>query len=174
MSGRASVVVFASLLAGLGCATGSSIPPYFPVPEDAENPIEVRYTGMDGSEVVPLIARICSNVPISTVQVDRGRGYVATRWVDVAEYERTPAARGLPARERPVAFTFQVEEVGGEIGVVAITAWYQPNRPSGLSASLGTKYDERVPTDHPSYQLALELDFRLKRALREAGATVLD
>lgn len=44
--------------------------------------------------------------------------------------------------------------------MLGITGWYQPNRP--ISAVPAKHYDRHMPTDHPGYQLMLQLVYRLR------------
>ena len=51
------------------CSGGSgSVPRYFPVPEGAENPIVMQYSGATVAQVTNIVAKVCSDIPISTAQ----------------------------------------------------------------------------------------------------------
>ncbi|UCF19095.1 MAG: hypothetical protein JSU87_14375 [Gemmatimonadota bacterium] len=154
-------------LAIWSCSTSGGVRDY-PVPEDAENPIRIEYRDGAPAAVVPIVAKVCSDVPIPTQQVDPSRGYVESRWLDIASYRRADA-QIYSLREREVYYGFQASEGEEGVGVLEITAYYQPNRPSSARADAGSRYDRLVPTDHPAYQLLLQLEARLRTALREAG-----
>jgi hypothetical protein len=138
-----------------------------PLPADARNPIEIRFRGATAPDVVSMVARVCSDNGLPTLQVVPG-GYVETVWVDIAAWEFL-GARSYPAVEREVQYRFEVTE--GERGVrtVSIAAYYQPNRPPGTGAQASSFYDRLVPTDHPAYELALRLADKLKFEMIEAG-----
>ncbi len=167
-----SVMVLAGALAPTACV-GSSVPRYFPVPEDAGNPIRLEFRGATTADVVPLIAQVCSDAALPTLQIDRRRGYVETRWVDIAQFEQMRVT-DLPLEERQVMFKFEVDESDPRARTVEIAAIYQPLRPAGTSPTRDSRFDRLVPIQHPGYQLALELEFRLRRAMTEAGIERVD
>ena len=53
----------------LSACVGSGVPRYFPVPEDAENPIVLEYAGATAQEVTKLVAKVCSDAGVSARQV---------------------------------------------------------------------------------------------------------
>lgn len=164
-------LLLATVPAFAACGT-STVPRFFPVPEDAENPISLEFRGATPADVVPLVAQICADAAVPTLQVDRRRGYVETDWVDIAQYARL-RANELPAEERQVKLTFEVDEGDPGARTVLISATYQPLRPPGTSPRRDSRYDRLVPTGHPAYQLALELEYRLRQAMTEAGIVVV-
>ncbi len=166
-----SVSLLAGSLALAACST-TRTPRYFPVPAEAENPIPLHFSGATAHDVVPIIAQICSDAAVPTQQIDRRRGYVETRWVDIAQY-RAERVTDLPLEERQLMFSFQVDERDPAAQVVRIAAYYQPLRPPGTSPWRDSRYDRLVPTQHAGYQLALELEFRLRRAMSEAGISLV-
>ncbi len=152
---------------------GSSVPRYFPVPEDAQNPIKLEFRGATAADVVPLIARVCSDAAVPTRQIDRRRGYVETGWVDIAQFAQMRVT-DLPLEERQVMYKFEVDESDPAARTVEIAAIYQPLRPAGTSPTRDSRFDRLVPTEHPGYPLALELEFRLRRVMSEAGIVLVD
>lgn len=166
---RRSIAVAVCLLTACGGARGYS---HVPVPEDAENPTVIEFSGGTPADVVPVIAEVLSEIPIQAAQVDRSRGYVETRWFDIAQYDPVRAS-GYPLRERQVLYEFQVSDAEGRRRRVELTAYYQPTRPTGTSPSRDSRYDRLVPTDHPAYQLALRLANRLRIAMRSKGLEVM-
>lgn len=150
----------------------STVPRFFPVPEGAENPISLEFRGATPADIVPLVAQICADAAVPTVQIDRRRGHVETRWVDLAQYASL-RENDLPAEERQVMLTFDVDEGDAGARAVKISAIYQPLRPLGTSPRRDSRYDRLVPTGHPAYQLALELEYRLRQAMAEAGIVVV-
>jgi hypothetical protein len=156
-----------------GC-TVATVPRHFPVPEDAQNPIVIRYEGASVGDIVNIVAKVCSDVPIPTAQVVPDKGYVETRWIDIATMNLGPPAQVYPARERAVLYAFQVQETGENAGVIEISAWYQPTRPSQTPVGRSARYDRLLPTDHLGYQVALQLEFRIKRELALGGIQVVE
>jgi hypothetical protein len=71
-----------------------------------------------------------------------------------------------------VIYTFQVTATGDGAGDLQIAGYYQPNRPAGTSPGRDSRYDRLLPTDHPGYQLALQLEWRIKQAFATSGVTV--
>ncbi len=166
-----------TLLSTLAVATWSCSPSAtiqdHNVPVSAENPVRIQYDDAAPAAVVPIVAKVCSDIPIPTQQVDPSRGYVESRWIDIASYRRVDA-QIYPPLEREVSYRFQAS--GGEegVGVLEIAAYYQPNRPGDARAVANSRYDRLVPTDHPAYQLLLQLEARLRTALREAGYSLVE
>jgi hypothetical protein len=173
MSARDLLPTF--LVAGtvLSCTTSSSVPSYYAVPEDAPNPIRIEFEGASVDEIVALAAKVCSDVAITTRQVDPRRGYVETAWVDIAAYRRLES-QGYPLRERQVSYRFQAQARAEDAGTVELATYYQPNRPSGTSPAANARFDRLVPTGHPAYQLLLELGFRLREEMTEAGVPITE
>jgi len=161
-------IALAALLTGCG---GIGTPPE-PVPADAENPIAFRFRGATPPDAVDVIAQACSDLGISVQEVDPN-GFVETRWMDIAAWERTLAA-GYPLRERQVQFRFEVEEAQERSRRLTIATYYQPNRPPGVVLRASRTYDRLVPTDHPGYQVALQLRTKIRVGLRSLGATLLE
>ena len=163
------------LIAGavLSCSATARVPSQYAVPEDAQNPIRIESEGASVDEIVALAAKVCSDVAITTLQVDPRRGYVETAWVDIAAYRRAES-QGYPLRERQVSFRFQALAQAEDAGTVELAAYYQPNRPSGTSPAANSRFDRLVPTGHPAYQLLLELEFRLREEMSKAGILITD
>lgn len=161
-----ATAAFTACGAGAG---GNRVPLSFPVPQGAENPIVLEYSGASVADLTNLVAQVCSDVPIPTAQVRSRDGFVETRWVDIASFTRGYQAEALPSVERNAIYVFQIRGAEGSSGVIQIAGYYQPSRPPGSSPQRNSRYDRLLPTDHPGYQIALELDFRLKRALTENG-----
>ncbi len=168
-----SVTLLLAAAPALAACVGSSVPRYFPVPEDAQNPIRLEFRGATAADLVPLIAQVCSDAALPTRQVDRRRGYVETRWVDIAQFEQMRVT-DLPLEERQVMYAFEVDQSDPAARTVEIAAIYQPLRPAGTSPTRDSRFDRPVPTQHPGYQLALELEFRLRRAMTQAGIVIID
>lgn len=166
----AIAVIAVGLFTACGGPGGYS---HVPVPENAENPIVIEFSGGTPTDVVPVISELLSEIPIPAMQVDRDRGYVETRWFDIAQHDPTRAS-GYPLRERQVRYVFEVGEAEAARKKVELTAYYQPTRPTGTSPSRDSRYDRRVPTDHPAYQLALQLANRLRVAMRSEGLRVTE
>ena len=165
-----------SLLIGtaiLSACGGSGGPQYVPIPENAENPIVMEYSGASIGEITNIVAKVCSDVPIATAQVRPNAGYVETRWADIASFNLGPQAEMYPLSERSVIYTFQVTATGDSAGNLQIAGYYQPNRPSGTSPARDSRYDRLLPKDHPGYQLALQIEWRLKREFATNGITVI-
>ncbi|NNG17534.1 MAG: hypothetical protein HKM89_13745, partial [Gemmatimonadales bacterium] len=76
---NSSATLLAVIVAS-ACGGGSSVPRNYPVPEGAQNPIVIRYSGISAAEMVNVVAQMCADVPISTAQVVPAKGYVETRW----------------------------------------------------------------------------------------------
>jgi hypothetical protein len=166
-----------SLLLGmavLSACGGSNVPRYFPVPESAENPIVMEYNGASLAEITNIVAKVCSDVPIATAQVRPNDGYVETRWADIASFNLGPEAEMYPLRERSVIYTFQTTATGDNAGTLQIAGYYQPNRPGGTSPARDSRYDRLLPKDHPGYQIALQIEWRLRQELATKGITVSD
>jgi hypothetical protein len=155
------------------CVT-SGAPRHFAVPEDAQNPIAIRYRGATVPDIVNLVAQVTADVAIGTTQVVPGEGYVETRWIDIAQFNFGAQTASYPLQERIVVYAFQVSETGRGTGVLQIGGWYQPTRPTRTSPTRDSHYDRLLPTSHPAYQLSLEFEWRLKRAMTEKGITVIE
>jgi hypothetical protein len=163
----------ASLVTGCGGA-GTVVPRHYPVPEGAQNPIVVRYSGATVEQMVNIVAQMCADVPISTAQVVPDKGYVETRWVDVAEFGLATQAASYPLQERLAVFAFQARSTGEQEGVLQIAGWYQPTAPPGVTRARNSRYDRVIPTDHPGYQLMLSFEWRLENlSFPAAGITVI-
>lgn len=156
----------------LSACSGSGTPRYFPVPQDAENPIVIEYRGATVAEVTNAVAKVCSDVPIATAQVRPKDGYVETRWADIASFSFGNQAEYYPLAERSVIYTFQVTATGENSGTLQIAGYYQPNRPPGTSPARDSRYDRLLPTDHLGYQLELQIEWRLKQEFVTRGITV--
>jgi hypothetical protein len=171
---RYSVVALASVLAA-GCGGGSAVPRYYPVPENAQNPIVMRYSGATVEEIVNIVAQMCAGVPISTAQVVPANGYVETRWSDVGSFGFLGTqASNYPQRERFVIYAFQVRPTSEREGTLQIAGWYQPTAPGGVARTRDSRYDRFIPPDHPGYQLMLSFEWRLgNESFPAAGVTVL-
>lgn len=162
----------AAILLFSACSA-SQVPRHFSVPENAQNPIVLRYQGTTVSDMTTIIAEVCSDVPIPTAQVVPERGFVETRWVDVAGFNLAVQAETYPLEEREVIYVFQAQQAGENAGVLQIGGWYQPTAPSGVRTR-DTRYDRFVPTGHPGYQLMLQFEYRLKQKFAARGITVTD
>ncbi|KPK82603.1 MAG: hypothetical protein AMS25_01770 [Gemmatimonas sp. SM23_52] len=162
MQGRSPIVTLSVLTIVLAC----SPPKSYPVPDNARNPIEIRFRGATAPDVVSMVATVCSDNGLPTLQVVPG-GYVETVWVDIAEWEFLNA-RNYPAVEREVQYRFEVAE--GEQGVrtLSIATYYQPSRPPRTGPQASSFYDRFVPTDHPGYRLALRLADAIRLEMTEA------
>jgi hypothetical protein len=143
---------------------------HFAVPEGAQDPIGVEYSGGTVAQVTNMVAKVCSDVPISTAQVRPNDGYVETRWADVGSFGLGSQAEMLPPQESAVIFAFQIKGSENQ-GVLHIAGFYQPTRPSGTAEQRDSRYDRLLPTGHPGYQLALQLDYRTKREFTANGIT---
>jgi hypothetical protein len=152
------------------CSGGSSVPRYFAVPEGAENPIVIEYSGATVAQVTNMVAKVCSDVPLATAQVRPNDGYVETRWADIGSFGLGSQAEMLPPQESSVIFAFQIKGSENQ-GVLQIAGFYQPTRPSGTSARRDSRYDRLIPTGHPGYQLALQIDYRMKNEFAANGIT---
>lgn len=171
-SNRLLIILGAIFGAALSTACAGAGGPE-PVPEDAENPIVIEFRSATPPDAVEVIARALSNEGIGTQEVDP-EGYVETRWIDVAAWIRGVQADAYPVRERLVQYRFEVTEAEGRARRLTIAAYYQPNRPQGVVLRASRTYDRLVPTDHPAYQLALELRTRIRTGLRGVGATLVE
>lgn len=141
------------------------------VPEDATNPIEIHFRGATAPDVVNIVAEVCSDQGLPTLQVVPS-GYVETFWVDIAEWEIL-GARSYPALEREVQYRFQVSEREQRVRTLSIATYYQPGRPPGTGPQVTSLYDRLVPTDHPAYNLALRLEDRIRFEMIEARVTLV-
>ncbi|MGD8866735.1 MAG: hypothetical protein PVI01_03880 [Gemmatimonadales bacterium] len=157
----------------LSACVGSGVPHYFPVPEDAENPIKVEYAGATVPDVTNLVAKVCSDAGVSARQVLPDEGYVETRWADIAGLDLGSQAELYPPNERSVIYVFQATATVYNAGVLQIAGFYQPNRPRGTSPASDARYDRLLPTDHLGYQFALQLEWRLKQEFAKSGITVI-
>ena len=153
------------------CSGGSGVPRYFAVPEGAENPIVMQYSGATVAQVTNIVAKVCSDVPLSTAQVRPNDGYVETRWADIANFSLGSQAESLPLQERSVIFAFQAKGDENQ-GVLQVAGFYQPTRPSGTPARRDSRFDRLIPTGHPGYQLALQIEYRLKNEFMANGITL--
>jgi hypothetical protein len=162
------LIIAAAVSAGCAGAGGPE-----PVPEGAENPIIVEFRSATPPDAVEVIARALSDEGIGTQEVDP-QGYVETRWIDIAAWVRGVQAEAYPIRERMVQYRFEVTEAQGRTRRLTIGIYYQPNRPQGVVLQASKTYDRLVPTDHPAYQLALELRTRIRTGLRGVGATLVE
>lgn len=167
-SNRLLIIAGAALLAA--CAGGGGPEP---VPDEAENPIVIRFRNATPPDAVEVITRAVSDEGIGTQEVDP-EGYVETRWIDVAAWVRGVQAEAYPVRERMVQYRFEVTAAEGRELRLTIAAYHQPNRPQGVVLQASKTYDRLVPTDHPAYQLGLELRTRIRTGLRGLGATLLE
>lgn len=155
------------------CGGSGGVPRYFPVPEDAQNPIVIEYSAATVVDVTNIVAKVCSDIPIATAQVRPNDGYVETRWSDIASFALGTQAATYPLAERSVVYAFEARGIDNR-GVLQIAGFYQPTRPRGTPARRDSRYDRLLPTDHPGYQLALELEWRLKREFEAHGVTVIE
>jgi hypothetical protein len=154
----------------LSACSGSGVPRHFPVPENAQNPIVMEYSGATVAQVANIVAKVCSDVPILTAQVRPNDGFVETRWSDLGTFNLGTQAEVLPAHERSVIYAFQASGNENQ-GVLQIAGFYQPTRPTGTPARRDSRYDRLIPTGHPGYQLALQFEFRLKNEFVTNGIT---
>lgn len=168
---RTEPLIPLALIAVLATCSGIGLSPE-PVPEDAENPIAIRFRSATPPDAVDVIAQACSDLGITVQEVD-ATGYLETRWVDIAAV-RTIGAEGYPLRERQVQYRFEVREAEERTRLLTIGTYYQPNRPAGVALRRSRTYDELVPTDHPAYEVALELRTKIRVGLRGIGATLID
>jgi hypothetical protein len=141
------------------------------VPENATNPIAIHFRGATAPDVVNIVAKVCSDQGLPTLQVVP-RGYVETVWVDIADWEWL-GARSYPALEREVQYRFQVSERERRVRTLSIATYYQPGRPPGTGPQVTSLYDRLVPTDHPAYKLALRLEDKIKFEMIEARVTLV-
>jgi hypothetical protein len=161
-------------IALVAACSSSSVPRRFAVPAGAQNPLVIQYNGASAAEMTNIVAQMCSGVPISTGQVVPDKGYVETRWVDIAQFNLGSQTAAYPLQERQVIYVFQAQERGEDGGVLQIGGWYQPTRPPGSSPARDSRYDRFIPTGHPGYQLMLQFEFRLKQYFVEKGITVVE
>lgn len=157
----------------LSACSGPGTPRYFPVPQDADNPLVLEYNGATVAELTNIVAKVCSDIPIATAQVRPKDGYVETRWADIASFSLGSQADVYPLSERSVIYTFQVTATGPDSGTLQIAGYYQPHRPPGTSPARDSRYDRLLPTDHLGYQLVLQLEWRLKQEFATSGITVI-
>ena len=156
------------------CAGSSTVPRSYSVPADAQNPIVMRYEGATPAEMTEIVAQMCSGIPIAKSQVVPEKGYVETRWADIAEFSLGLQADVYPLPERQVVYVFQAQETGEKSGVLQIGGWYQPTRPPGSSPQRDSRYDRFIPTDHPGYQLMLQFKFRLDELFAQKKIRVVE
>jgi len=161
-------------IAILSACSGSGVPRYFPVPQDADNPMVLEYSGATVADVTNIVAKVCSDIPIATAQVRPKDGYVETRWADIASFSQGSQAEQYPFSERSVIYTFQATATSEDSGTLQIAGYYQPNRPPGTSPGRDSRYDRLLPTDHLGYQLVLQLEWRLKQEFATRGITIAD
>lgn len=157
----------------VSACSASKVPRHFSVPENAQNPIVLRYQGATVAEMTNIVAEVCSEVPISTAQVVPEKGFVETRWVDVASFNLGTQADTYPVKERQVIYVFQAQQAGENAGVLQIGGWYQPTAPTAARVR-DSRYDRFVPTDHPGYQLMMQFEYRLKQKFVAKGITLPD
>lgn len=144
-----------------GC-TGGGLPG--PVPEDAENPVELRVRGATPPEIVGALTRAFTGLAIQLRIADGSRGYIESEWIDVASYQR--AVGPYPDRERIVQYQVRVVETDtARVRRIQLAAVYRP---------LLTDRDRLVPTDHPGYQLAIRLRDRMRIQLIEANIPLVE
>jgi hypothetical protein len=166
----------ATLAAVTACSGGSgvSMPRNVPMPEDAVNPIILKFEGgYSHVDVVNVVASALSSQGIPTFRVEPEEGLVETRWLDMATWDPTRNSAMLPNNERSVTFLYQAgrgvnpetQEVYG-MGLVA-SAFYQPD-PNRARTQPRT-YREQVPTSHYGYQLLLRVQTVINQKLVEAG-----
>jgi len=121
------------------------------------------------AEITDIVAKVCSDVPLAVAQVRRDDGYVETRWADIASFNLGSQADNYPLRERSVIYVFQTQATGDDAGILQISGYYQPTRPTGTSPRRDSRYDRLLPTNHLGYQLALQIEWRLRREFDAKG-----
>jgi hypothetical protein len=167
MQARSTVVTLTVLVLVPACGPTRS----YLVPENATNPIEIHFRGATAPDVVSMVAKVCSDQGLPTLQVVPG-GYVETVWVDIAQWEML-GARSYPALEREVQYRFQVKEREERVRTLTLATYYQPGRPPGAGVQVSSLYDRLVPTDHPAYKLALRLEEKIRFEMIEARVTLV-
>jgi hypothetical protein len=80
-AGPGAVLLTAIVLAG---CSGASLPQ--PVPENAQNPIEIHAEDLTPDVMVKATNEAMSAIGIPLLQSDRKRAYVESKWVDVSQY----------------------------------------------------------------------------------------
>jgi len=133
----------------------------------------MEYDGATVATVTNIVAKVCSDVPIATAQVRPNDGYVETRWADISGFDLGSQAAAYPLRERSVIYVFQAQATGDDAGTLEISGFYQPTRPTGTGPGRDSRYDRLLPTDHPGYQMALQIEWRLKQQFAANGITVI-
>ncbi|HSG82567.1 MAG TPA: hypothetical protein VLC48_09970 [Gemmatimonadota bacterium] len=163
-----------ALVTACGGSGGTSMPRNVPMPEDAANPIILKFEGgYSHTNVINVVASALSSQGIPTLRVSPEEGLIETRWLDMATWDPTRGSAMLPANERSVLFLYQAgrgvnpetQEVYG-MGLVA-SAFYQPD-PNRARTQPRT-YREQVPTNHYGYQLLLRVQTVILQKLTEAG-----
>jgi hypothetical protein len=174
MSGKLLAMAICLAVAS-ACSSTAGVPRHIAVPEGAQNPIVLRYSGATVEQMTNVVAQMCANVPISTAQVVPANGYVETRWSDLADFNLGSQVSTLPPSERFVVYAFQVKGISENEGVLQIGGWYQPTAPAGRARSRDSRYDRLFKTGHPGYQMILQFDWRLRNNLfPERGITVVE
>lgn len=172
---RKLITVLISLAAVSACSGTAGTPRHFAVPEGAQNPLVLRYSGATVEEMVNAVAQMCANVPISTAQVVPANGYVETRWSDLGDFNLGSQVGTLPVSERFVVYAFQVKGISDNEGVLQIGGWYQPTAPRGRARARDSRYDRLFQAGHPGYQMILQFDWRLRNNIfPERGITVVE
>jgi hypothetical protein len=171
LSSLALLAVVALAAACSGTSTGGmSMPRHVAQPEDATNPIILKFEGgASHADVANLVASALSSQGIETFQVVPEDGLVETRWIDTGTWDPTTAARSAPANERSVTFIFQsgrgvnpeTQETYG-MGLVSL-CFYQPD-PNKARTQPRT-YRENCPTGHAGYQLLLRVQTLINQEL---------
>ena len=134
------------------------------VPEEAENPIELRFTDLTVADAIAIATSVISDFPITALQADPDRGYLETQWVDINRYEKFAGA--YPDRERMVQFQFTVTTLEDQVRELELSTVYRPNDPTR---------DRLVPLDHPGYTMALKMEERYReRVINRGGKLVHD
>ncbi len=144
-----------------------------PVPEDAENPIVLKFEGATNQQVVDVVARAMSSQGIPMYQVVPEDGLVETQWLDMAVWDPTRGVAHLPANERNVLLYYQAgeavnPETDEKLGM-GLTAWayYQPN--PRLARQRPRSYREEVPTTHYGYTFLLRVQSVINAMLSQEG-----
>lgn len=134
-----------------------------PLPEGAKNPIEVEFEDLTVVAAIDIAAAVISDFPITPRQVDRNRGYLETRWVDVTRYVKFVGA--YPERELIAQFQFRVTEERDQVRKLTLSAVYRPNDPTR---------DRLVPRDHPGYTMALRMAKKFRARVVRAGGRLVE
>ena len=161
-AGPGAVLLTAIVLAG---CSGASLPQ--PVPENAQNPIEIHAEDLTPDVMVKATNEAMSAIGIPLLQSDRKRAYVESKWVDVSQYIQA-SAEAYPRRERVIQMQVQLmrpDSTGARR--IAVKAVY---RPYGIDVA--RQHDRLVPTDHPGYQLAMRVARQVRLQLIENNVTV--